>query len=274
MRMKALWISILSIMFVKSVAGYTNDTLITVSRYYTADTVTQGDTILISIQIENNQTESLYGLVVSDQVPSGFTILHHEVEIGSTVLDDHVYETGYSGEIYDGNTPRRWVFVTPPSFAEANSIPPGEVARIEYSAECPEAGVCLFKNLSWVGAVLRGNDSLYVFGYGDDSLLIVVNEVGINEDGPHSKGLHLALSNYPNPVKNFTTVMYELPSPAYVTLELYDDSGRIVHTLSRGQRVSGHHRINWNREDLPSGVYFVHLHADLETTTRKIVLMK
>lgn len=174
MRLRMSCICFLSLVVAQSTSGFTNDTLIVVSRFYTADTIASGDTLGINFRIENNESYNLSGFFLSDQIPSEFTILYSKVQISGTDLDDYSYEVGYSGEIYDGNTPHRWIFETPPVFGEVNPVPPGEVAEIEYLLGCPEAGTYVFRNFSWAGAVVRESDTLWVFGYDDDSLQIVV----------------------------------------------------------------------------------------------------
>lgn len=273
MRLKIFWVCILPVILAQSVDGFTNDTLIVVSRHYTTDTIARGDTLEIGFKIENYESESLYAFFISDQIPSGSAVLHSKVQIGGVDLDDCVYETGYSGEVYEGNTPHRWVFETPPAFTEANPIPPGEAAEIEYVIEFPEAGVYVFRNFSWAGAVVKESDTLWVFGYDDDSLKIVVSGVGLDEH-THPGRLGFSLFTFPNPFKDFTTVGYDLPHRTQVFLRVYDSSGRIVCKLLEGERLRGRHYIRWNRVELPSGVYLLWLEAGQYVTTRKAILVR
>jgi hypothetical protein len=70
--------------------------------------------------------------------------------------------------------------------------------------------------------------------------------------------------NYPNPFNPETTIGYDLPEMAYVRLKVYDLSGRIVRSLSRGVRQPGRYRAVWDGRDeksreVASGIYFYRL---------------
>jgi hypothetical protein len=86
--------------------------------------------------------------------------------------------------------------------------------------------------------------------------------------------------NYPNPFNPSTTLRFELPCEAEVTLTAYDLLGREVAILFRTSAPAGGHEVLWNAAGLASGVYFVRLEARsgaggrLFTATRKVVLLQ
>lgn len=263
------------VILAESVGAFTNDSLIVVSRHYSSDTVVVGDTLNIRFRIENGEPYPLYGFFLSDQIPTGFRGVSSEIELDGVGLDGYDLEVGYDGEIYSGSTPNRWIFETPPEFREAAHIPPGGIADIEYSVECPETGVYCFANFNWTGGVVTDSDTLWVFGYDDDSLTIVVRETGVNEPSGDLEKVRLChFTNYPNPFTDWTIISYELPGPMYVFLSVYGGSGMAVGRPFKGEQLAGRHSIVWNREDLPSGVYFLRLEAGQYVGTRKIILMK
>jgi photosystem II stability/assembly factor-like uncharacterized protein len=78
---------------------------------------------------------------------------------------------------------------------------------------------------------------------------------------PTSFGLE---QNYPNPFNPETSIAYQLPKDAHVSLQIYNLSGQVVATLVNGKMSAGHHNALWNGRDeaggqLPSGVYFYRL---------------
>lgn len=81
-------------------------------------------------------------------------------------------------------------------------------------------------------------------------------------------------ATYPNPFNASTTIEYALPTPAHVTLDVIDITGRNVRTLLDAEQPAGQHRLTFDADDLPSGLYFVRLTAPGRTDTRKIVLLK
>jgi len=275
MRLRLWPIFLLALGLARSIAGFTNDTLIVVSRYYTNDTLDPGDTLAITFQIENNESNPVHGLFLSDQLPSEFVVLETNVSIEGVDLGDYVYEVGYAGEVYQHNTPHRWAFETPPGFSEENPIPAGSSAQIEYLVECSYAGEFVFRNFSWTGAVVGAVDTLWVFGYDDDSLRIVVRSVGVNENPSYQGKMGFSLfASYPNPFKNFTTIGYELPTRTYVTVKAYDTAGRVASVLYRGEQLQGCHYVSWDRGDLPSGVYFIRILAGPHAATKKVIIME
>lgn len=101
-------------------------------------------------------------------------------------------------------------------------------------------------------------------------------EVALEADGGEA-GLPLEtalLQNYPNPFNASTTIGYRLAQPGRVSLTLVDLRGREISRILEGFRGAGGHRLSFDGESLPAGVYLVRLEAHGLVQTRKIVLMK
>ena len=79
---------------------------------------------------------------------------------------------------------------------------------------------------------------------------------------------------YPNPFNASTTVRYELPHGAHITLSVLDLLGRTTMSLDLGEVAGGEHAQQLDGSNLPSGVYFVRLQATGQTMTRKMLLLK
>ena len=80
--------------------------------------------------------------------------------------------------------------------------------------------------------------------------------------------------NYPNPFNAGTTISFELPMVAQVSLKIYDILGRSIETLIDGAMSAGVHQAIWNANDVPSGVYFYKLEGDKFRATRKMSLIR
>jgi hypothetical protein len=80
--------------------------------------------------------------------------------------------------------------------------------------------------------------------------------------------------NYPNPFNTSTTIQFTIPSTEFVTLCIYDLSGREIGTLVNKELPRGKYSVKWNTKDLASGVYFYCLRAGEFTETRKLILTK
>ncbi len=84
----------------------------------------------------------------------------------------------------------------------------------------------------------------------------------------------LGLSNYPNPFNPRTTVAFELPRDAAVTLTVQDLRGRRVATLAEGTLAAGRHEFPWDATGLPAGTYLYTLNAGGEVRTGRMTLVK
>lgn len=87
------------------------------------------------------------------------------------------------------------------------------------------------------------------------------------------------LQNYPNPFNPTTTIAFDLPATARVTLRVYDVLGREVARLMQAERLApGRYRVPFEAAGLPSGVYLYHLDAVAAhrrfTASRRLVLLK
>jgi len=90
--------------------------------------------------------------------------------------------------------------------------------------------------------------------------------------------------NVPNPFNPSTTISFELPARAEVSLDVYDVRGRRMVNLERGSYAAGVHRVRWDGRDasgasVSSGVYFYVLRATTPDgrrfdESRRMVLMK
>ncbi len=92
-----------------------------------------------------------------------------------------------------------------------------------------------------------------------------------------NKGVPASFSlsqNYPNPFNPTTTIGYEVPVRAHVTIVAYDILGRRVETLVDGEQQPGHYEVTFNASRLPSGVYFYRLQAGNFSETRKFSFVK
>lgn len=105
--------------------------------------------------------------------------------------------------------------------------------------------------------------------------LLVSNET-ISTEIPQEFSIN---QNYPNPFNPLTNIKIEIPEGAFVTLKIFDISGREIATLHQGELVSGSYNFSWNAASQPSGIYFARMTAgDFSTTnfskTIKLVLSK
>ncbi len=82
------------------------------------------------------------------------------------------------------------------------------------------------------------------------------------------------MANYPNPFNPYTSIRYQLPEYSEVELAVYDLNGKKIATLVSGNQEAGQHRVEWQANDMPSGVYIYRLSTDKQTQSRKMILLR
>ncbi len=68
-------------------------------------------------------------------------------------------------------------------------------------------------------------------------------------------------ANFPNPFNPSTIIVFYLPRNEYITVKIYDITGREIETLIDGEVPAGEHRLQWSAEGLASGVYLCRMAA-------------
>jgi predicted nucleotidyltransferase len=80
--------------------------------------------------------------------------------------------------------------------------------------------------------------------------------------------------NYPNPFNPSTTIRYDVPGAARVTLRVYDMLGREVAVLVDENKARGAYEVKWDGGTLATGVYLYRLTAGEFDHVRKMLLIK
>lgn len=94
------------------------------------------------------------------------------------------------------------------------------------------------------------------------------------EQNQHIPVDFVLFQNFPNPFNPSTTIKYELPERSFVELTLYDLLGREIKTLLNEEKEAGYHELQFNAENLSSGVYLYRIQAGNFTQTKKMVVLK
>jgi flagellar hook assembly protein FlgD len=113
-----------------------------------------------------------------------------------------------------------------------------------------------------------------------DTNLAVGNATGIADGEGQTVPVKFALEqNYPNPFNPTTTIRYQLPDRAEVSLKIFDITGHEVRTLVKEILAAGEHSVTWNGTNdrgipVSSGVYLYQLKAGNRTESRRMLLLK
>jgi beta-glucanase (GH16 family) len=91
------------------------------------------------------------------------------------------------------------------------------------------------------------------------------------DNKPHSFTL---FQNSPNPFNSATMIRFELKEPAFISLDIYDLSGKWVETILKSYKPVGMHSVPWNGGNVASGIYFCKMTADQGYMINKMSLIK
>ena len=81
--------------------------------------------------------------------------------------------------------------------------------------------------------------------------------------------------NYPNPFNPTTMIEYTLPTEGWVSLHVYDITGRLIRTLINNEYLTAdYYTVVFNGSNLASGVYFYRLVTEENIATKKMLLIK
>ena len=106
---------------------------------------------------------------------------------------------------------------------------------------------------------------------GMGTFIIPVTDVENKSEIP----MHFSLyQNYPNPFNPVTTIKFTVPNSQKVTLVVYDMLGREVKTLYNDVAPAGIVTVDFNAENLASGVYFYQLQAGSFIASKKLIVLK
>lgn len=105
------------------------------------------------------------------------------------------------------------------------------------------------------------------------ALLKFENVISVNNQSEIAEDFRLH-QNYPNPFNPFTAINYELKYSTYVSLDIYDVTGKYIDNIVNGKQNSGNYSVGFSGENLPSGVYIYRLTSGDFTETKKMILLK
>lgn len=88
--------------------------------------------------------------------------------------------------------------------------------------------------------------------------------------------------NYPNPFNPNTTIKFDIPKSANVTIKIYDILGKVVSVLAKSEfKNAGSYKVTWDASSFSSGIYFYRIEVRQTgsstgnfTATKKMVLLK
>lgn len=97
---------------------------------------------------------------------------------------------------------------------------------------------------------------------------------GAEEDNLNIINEYSLSQNYPNPFNPVTYIRYEIPEASLVTIKVYDISGKEIMSLVNEIKNYGRYEVQFNADNLSTGVFYYKLTAGNFTQVRKMILIK
>jgi hypothetical protein len=111
----------------------------------------------------------------------------------------------------------------------------------------------------------------------NNGLINYFGPIMLNPNGVSDKSVPAVFAlnqNYPNPFNPATNLKYDLPVQSKVVLKVYNLLGQELATLVDEIQEPGYKSVNFNGDNLPSGIYFYKLSAGNYSSIKKMLLMK
>jgi hypothetical protein len=106
------------------------------------------------------------------------------------------------------------------------------------------------------------------------SAIINYNTIGINKISSEIPTGFILYQNFPNPFNPFTKIRFAIPENSFVTINIYDLTGKKLKTLIRQQLEQGIYETILDGSSLASGCYCYTLASGNYFTTKKLVIVK
>lgn len=174
------------------------------------------------------------------------------------------------------NTPGTGNINVPPQFDTANfilgtdspCIDAGDTSAIYNDKTSSTPGIALYPS--------RGTTRNDIGAYGGElaSILISNTFVAIKRLSSIIPGKFELKQNYPNPFNPVTNISFNIPSTEFISLKIYDITGKEVAGLLSQNLPAGEYNINWDATRFSSGIYFYKLTAGSFSEVKKMSLLK
>jgi hypothetical protein len=65
------------------------------------------------------------------------------------------------------------------------------------------------------------------------------------------------IGSFPNPFVDNNIIRYHIETPSRVTIEVYDEMGKLIRVLVNDNMNPGTYSVSWNASGMAKGVYFI-----------------
>jgi photosystem II stability/assembly factor-like uncharacterized protein len=209
------------------------------------------------------QSDKLNGISVSD---NGLPLLAITTNGGANWQS---YNTG-AGTFGVGTT--KWVPGTSIYYLAANKIKRTSNNGQSWE-EMTTSGV---QNFVHMDLILNGVNNICAYALASDGRVLKYEgePFGLKQISGEVPTDFELKQNYPNPFNPITYFSFRIPENGFVTIRVFDVKGKDIQTLVNESLAPGIYEVEFDADNLPSGVYYYTLSSKGFVGTKKMVLVK
>ena len=131
-------------------------------------------------------------------------------------------------------------------------------------------------NGSYTSPDSTGNDSAVTWSMHNPIVETVrwLTTSGISQIGSEIPDIYALYQNYPNPFNPVTKIKYDIVESGNVSIVLYDVLGKEIKNIVNQRHKPGSYVVDFNAENLPSGIYYYRITAKDFVAVKKMILIK
>ncbi|MBI9071295.1 MAG: T9SS type A sorting domain-containing protein [Melioribacteraceae bacterium] len=245
-----LFYLIITIMFFTSISEaqnifFSKDTLIYLEYQYP-----YWDSLYIKGDSNENQS-LLIDSIVNNSSMNGYLIEYYHSDSLIKSCDLYCYEGCSNAEFFP------------------LKIPVNDSVKIKMELILPVTKINLFESMKTDSLIFHTNSkNMPIFK------LNILNDIPVKVNNEETEINYSLSQNYPNPFNPSTNIKYSIESANHVQIKVFDIIGREIITLVDDFKLTGNYNIDFNTNELPSGIYLYRIFSGNYNKTKKMLLLK
>ncbi len=157
----------------------------------------------------------------------------------------------------------------------------GDIWALSYDGINPPENTLIANNFPWLSTFgLDEAGELLMADWINGHIYQFVPPTAIDEDMGQVLPATFELDqNYPNPFNPSTNIRFRISEFGFVSLKIYDLSGKLIRGLVNENLTPGSYEMQWDGRnnagiEMPSGVYFYRLQSGTRSSTRRMLLIR
>jgi hypothetical protein len=149
-------------------------------------------------------------------------------------------------------------------------IPPNDSAKFIFDLTVPITKLSSFADI-WIDTISILNNSTN----NSTQNITVLTDISLSNKDENNIPYDFKLfQNYPNPFNPNTNIKYSIPLSEYVEIKVFDILGNEVTNLINEYKTSGVYEIEFDANNLSSGIYFYRIISGKFLETKKMLLLR